>query len=102
MSRREAREIAPDGVDIDAPRAKRRRAEGPTTGSSPDRTQATNTDASKAVKDEVEDTDSKPEDPEEVKKRGLILWQSVKDAVSKECVANLYQPFQRRFHPLTI
>lgn len=88
MSRREAREIAPDGVDIDAPRAKRRRAEGPVSSTTSDKSLKADPDASKTVKEEAIDAATKVEDPEEVKQKGLSLWQTVKDAVSKECVVN--------------
>ena len=70
-----------EGVDLDAPRAKRHK----TAASSP-----------VAVKEEGGTTNDAEsgntlvgevkEDPETVKERGLKLWQTIKDAVNKECV----------------
>ena len=88
MGKREADMFAAqlEGVDLDAPRAKRHK----TAASSP-----------VAVKDEPAATngthDAEPraadvkDDPETVKEKGLKLWQSIKDAINKECVT--FYPF---------
>ncbi|KAH9947106.1 Bromodomain-containing protein [Amylocystis lapponica] len=84
MSKREASRIAPEGVDIDAPRAKRRR-EAPAAASSPPKEHVATSDATVAVKSEVEGTVvAAREGADAVKEQGLKLWHSVKDAVNKE------------------
>lgn len=87
MSKREARSIAAGGVDIDAPRAKRRKEAPATSSASPERKHdaeghKSNGDANEAT----EDAGAVVEDKEEVRLRGLQLWQTLKDAVNKECV----------------
>ncbi|RPD57080.1 Bromodomain-containing protein [Lentinus tigrinus ALCF2SS1-6] len=74
MSKREARSFAAAGVDVDAPRAKRRR-EGPATS---------NPDANGDSKDSAEDGAIPAEDKETVREKGLQLWTALKDAVNKE------------------
>ncbi|KAI8990698.1 Bromodomain-containing protein [Trametes punicea] len=85
MSKREARSFAAAGVDIDAPRAKRRKEAPATASTSPDSKQnvdAVNTQ-SDAKKDD-ENAEKIGEDQEVVREKGLQLWQTVKDAVNKE------------------
>lgn len=82
MSKREASQIAAAaGVDIDAPRAKRRK------DAAPDSKQSTGASGADAVKKEGEGSEPPKRDPPEVvQERGLKLWTVVKDAVDKECV----------------
>ena len=83
MGKREASLFAAqlDGVDVDAPRAKRYK------------TAATPANQTGTVKDEHGPTNGLEhanggvkDDPEAVKEKGLKLWQAIKDAVNKECV----------------
>jgi chromatin structure-remodeling complex subunit RSC4 len=87
MSKRELGKLA-SVVDVDAPRAKRRREAAPQQDEKkPD----AETDAEAGggnVKREQED----PGKLEQVKEQGLKLWQTVKDAVDKECVTDLRRP----------
>ncbi|PSR72571.1 hypothetical protein PHLCEN_2v11564 [Hermanssonia centrifuga] len=80
MSKREASMFAAQGVDVDAPRAKRHK----TSASSPTVTKedvgAVNGDGS----DEVVKMEDVQDDPVAVKEKGLKLWQTIKDAVNKE------------------
>ncbi|KZT73328.1 Bromodomain-containing protein [Daedalea quercina L-15889] len=79
MSKREASKIAAAaGVDIDAPRAKRRK-EAPADSKLPAGTSAADT-----IKKEGEDGEPKRDGPEVIKEKGLKLWNTVKDAVDKE------------------
>lgn len=82
MSKREASQIAAAaGVDIDAPRAKRRK------DAAPDSKQSTGASGADAIKKEGEGGEpSKRDPPEVVQEKGLKLWTVVKDAVDKECV----------------
>lgn len=87
MSKREARNFAAAGVDVDAPRAKRRKDAPATSNTSPDSKQhieaaTANGAANEAAEIAVGDV----EDKATVKEKGLQLWQTVKDAVDKECV----------------
>ncbi|KAI0720047.1 Bromodomain-containing protein [Cerioporus squamosus] len=85
MSKREARSIAAAGVDIDAPRAKRRR-EAPATGTpaSDGKHYAETTGASGDTKDRAANGAATAEDRETVREKGLQLWTTLKDAVNKE------------------
>ncbi|TFY61151.1 hypothetical protein EVJ58_g4698 [Rhodofomes roseus] len=81
MSKREASQIAAAaGVDIDAPRAKRRK-EAPA-----DSKPLAGTNNADGVKKEGESSEPKRDGPEVIKEKGLRLWTTVKDAVDKECV----------------
>ena len=79
-----------DGVDLDAPRAKRHK----TTASSPvavkEETVVTN-----GVNGESTPAVEAKEDLAMVKERGLQLWQAIKDAVNKECVIYSFFRLQR-------
>lgn len=79
MSKRELGKLA-SVVDVDAPRAKRRKEAAPQEEKKPD------VDMDVDVTGEVK---REPEDPaklELVKEQGLKLWQTLRDAVDKECV----------------
>ncbi|KAH9958985.1 Bromodomain-containing protein [Russula dissimulans] len=79
MSKRELGKLA-SVVDVDAPRAKRRREVAPHDEKKPDPDTADHNALGEAnVKQEQED-------PAQVKEQGSKLWQTVKDAVDKECV----------------
>jgi hypothetical protein len=88
MSKRELGKLA-SVVDVDAPRAKRRReAAPPQDEKKPDA--ETDVDAGTggggaSVRREQEDSAKL----EQVREQGLRLWQTVKDAVDKECVTDL-------------
>lgn len=91
MSKREATMFAAQGVDVDAPRAKRHKLAAPAAaggGSKPGANQDTKVTNGVAVKQEEDETAG--EDREMVKERGLRLWQIVKDAVNKECVISSF------------
>lgn len=76
--------FAAQGVDVDAPRAKRHKPGQTTAGAaSPPKDERVATNGAHA--DEVEG-DAIKEDPAQVKERGLKLWQVIKDATNKECV----------------
>jgi len=82
MSKRELGKLA-SVVDVDAPRTKRRREVAPHDEKKPDSDTADHNALGGAnVKQEQED----PAKLEQVKEQGLKLWQTVKDAVDKECV----------------
>lgn len=90
MSKRELGKLA-SVVDVDAPRAKRRREAAPQQDEKkPDAETDANVGAGggASVKREQED----PAKMEQVKEQGLRLWQTVKDAVDKECVTDLRGP----------
>jgi chromatin structure-remodeling complex subunit RSC4 len=87
MSKRELGKLA-IVVDVDAPRAKRRREAPPQDEKKPDPADLDlDPDATSGagVKREQED----PATLKQVKEQGLKLWQTVKDAVDKECVTSL-------------
>ena len=87
MSKREARSFAAAGVDVDAPRAKRRKEAPATSSASPERKHdAEAHTATGDAKGDSQDAESVVEDKEEVREKGLQLWQTLKDAVNKECV----------------
>ncbi|KIP11141.1 hypothetical protein PHLGIDRAFT_28067 [Phlebiopsis gigantea 11061_1 CR5-6] len=73
--------FAAQGVDVDAPRAKRQK-----TGAATAATATANGDAATANGTEsISGENSRlVEDPEQVKERGLKLWQTIKDAKDKE------------------
>lgn len=75
--------FAAQGVDVDAPRAKRQK-----TGAATAATATANGDAATANGAESMSGENARlvEDPEQVKERGLKLWQTIKDAKDKECV----------------
>ena len=81
MSKREARSFAAAGVDVGA----KRRKEAPAT-SKPNGEAAT---ANGAAKEGAENGGSEGEDRDTVREKGLALWQTLKDAVNKECVIYL-------------
>ncbi|TFK84405.1 Bromodomain-containing protein [Polyporus arcularius HHB13444] len=85
MSKREARSIAAAGVDIDAPRAKRRK-EAPATNNpaSDGKHAAETTGANGATQDPAASGTTPGEDRETVREKGLQLWTTLKDAVNKE------------------
>lgn len=91
MSKREASTLAPQGIDIDAPRAKRHKP-GPGSQASPPRKgkeAQQQQDKDVPMEDgetKAEENGADGEEKEAVKEKGLKLWQVVKDAVNKECV----------------
>jgi hypothetical protein len=84
MSKRELGKLA-SVVDVDAPRAKRRREAAPQDEKKPDPDLDLDATSGVGVKREQED----PANSKQVKEQGLKLWQTVKDAVDKECVTSL-------------
>ncbi len=87
MSKRELGKLA-SVVDVDAPRAKRRREVAPQDEKKPDADMDLDATSGAGVKREQED----PASLEQVKEQGLKLWQTVKDAVDKECVTTVLRP----------
>lgn len=85
MSKREALSIGGAGVDIEAPRAKRRK-EAPATTSISTNGKAVAADAQ--VQGNNEGGSKQAEDRDEVMRKGMLLWTAMKDAVS-ECVTSL-------------
>ncbi|KAI0756347.1 Bromodomain-containing protein [Daedaleopsis nitida] len=84
MSKREARTFAAAGVDVDAPRAKRRKDVPATSHPASDSKQnADATAVNGGVEHEDENAAEVVEDRETVREKGLQLWQTVKDAVNK-------------------
>jgi hypothetical protein len=81
MSKRELGKLA-SVVDVDAPRAKRRKEAPPQDEKKPDADLDPDATGGASVKREQED----PANLAQVKEQGLKLWQTVKDAVDKECV----------------
>ncbi|OJT10011.1 Protein polybromo-1 [Trametes pubescens] len=78
MSKREARSIAPAGVDIEAPRAKRRKEAPAATSTSTDGKEVA---AGTQAQGNNEGTSKAVEDSEEIKRKGMQLWNAMKDAV---------------------
>ena len=90
MSKREARSFAAAGVDLDAPRAKRRKDAPATSNTGPHSKQSAETAVANGAGNEgAEHAAEETEDKETVREQGLRLWQTVKDAVNKECVIYL-------------
>ena len=87
MSKRELGKLA-SVVDVDAPRAKRRKEAPPQDEKKPDTDMDTDATGGASMKREQED----PANMEQVREQGLKLWQAVKDAVDKECVTSLRPP----------
>jgi hypothetical protein len=83
MSKRELGKLA-SVVDVDAPRAKRRKEAAPQDEKKPDADLELDATSGAGVKREQEE----PANLEQVKEQGLKLWQTVKDAVDKECVTS--------------
>ena len=83
MSKRELGKLA-SVVDVDAPRAKRRREAAPQDEKKADPDLDLDATSGAGVKREQED----PANLKQVKEQGLKLWQTVKDAVDKECVTS--------------
>lgn len=81
MSKRELGKLA-SVVDVDAPRAKRRREAASQDEKKPDPDLDLDGTNRASVKREQED----PASLKQVKEQGFKLWQTVKDAVDKECV----------------
>jgi hypothetical protein len=81
MSKRELGKLA-SVVDVDAPRAKRRKEAPPQDEKKPNADLDLDATGGASVKREQED----PASLGQVKEQGLKLWQTVKDAVDKECV----------------
>lgn len=79
MSKRELGKLA-NVVDVDAPRAKRRREAAPQDEKKPDPDMDLDATSGAVVKREQED----PASLKQVKEQGLKLWQTVKDAVDKD------------------
>ena len=74
-----------EGVDLDAPRAKRHK----TTAGSPVvavKEEGAATNGTGALSGSAGPAGAAQEDPAAVKEKGLKLWQAIKDAVNKECV----------------
>ncbi|TBU40013.1 Bromodomain-containing protein [Dichomitus squalens] len=85
MSKREARSFAAAGVDVDAPRAKRRKEAPATSSTSPEhKHDAEEHTPTGDAKGDLENVGSVAEDKDEVREKGLQLWQALKDAVNKE------------------
>ena len=84
MSKRELGKLA-SVVDVDAPRAKRRKEAAPQEEKKPEVDMDVDVTDDGKVKREQED----PAKLEQVKEQGLKLWQTLKDAVDKECVTDL-------------
>ncbi|KAI0654484.1 Bromodomain-containing protein [Cubamyces menziesii] len=85
MSKREARTFAAAGVDVDAPRAKRRKEAPATPSTSPNGKKDPETlNTTVEAQQDHENTGSASEDKETVREKGLQLWQTLKDAVNKE------------------
>lgn len=84
MSKREVSMFAAQGVDVDAPRAKRHR--GPAAAPGSPAKEEVHSPNGVDVKAEGTDIALAKEDGEVVKEKGLKLWHVVKDAVNKECV----------------
>ncbi len=84
MSKRELGKLA-SVVDVDAPRAKRRKEAAPQEEKKPEADMDVDVTGDGNVKREQVD----PAKLEQVKEQGLKLWQTVKDAVDKECVTDL-------------
>lgn len=82
MSKRELGKLA-SVVDVDAPRAKRRK-EAPQDEKKPNADMDVDVTGGTTVKREEEDSAKL----EQVKEQGSKLWQTVKDAVDKECVTD--------------
>lgn len=88
MSKREIRSFAAAGVDVDAPRAKRRKeapAAGGTLGASPDG-KSGDAGGADAGGEGAGAEGEGGEDPAEVKEKGMQVWCALRDAVNKECV----------------
>jgi len=83
MSKRELGKLA-SVVDVDAPRAKRRKEAAPQDEKKPDADMDVTATGGTNMKREQEDAAKQ----EQVKEQGLKLWQTVKDAVDKECVTD--------------
>lgn len=84
MSKREVSMFAAQGVDVDAPRAKRHK--GPTAAPSSPAKDVSTSPNGVFPKVEGGDGEMVKEGAEVVKEKGLKLWHLVKDAVNKECV----------------
>jgi hypothetical protein len=84
MSKRELGKLA-SVVDVDAPRAKRRREAAPQEEKKPDADMDLDATGETNVKQE-QDVATKVV---QAKEQGLRLWHIVKDAVDKECVTDL-------------
>lgn len=87
MSKRELGKLA-SVVDVDAPRAKRRKEAPPQDEKKPSTDMDLDATGGTTVKREEED----PAKLEQVKEQGSKLWQTVKDAVDKECVTEPLAP----------
>lgn len=88
MSKRELGKLA-SVVDVDAPRAKRRREAAPQE-KKPDPDIDLDATSAAGVKREED-----PANLKQVKEQGLKLWQTVKDEVDKECVTGPAPPCAR-------
>ncbi|KAI0652506.1 Bromodomain-containing protein [Trametes meyenii] len=88
MSKRETRSFVAAGVDVDVPRAKRRKEAPATSSTSPNGKRNADTvnagHGTRDTKDGAENTGDSDEDKGVVREKGLQLWQSLKDAVNKE------------------
>ncbi|KAI0368867.1 Bromodomain-containing protein [Pilatotrama ljubarskyi] len=85
MSKREARSFAAAGVDVDAPRAKRRKEAPATSSTSPNgKLNAGAVHMSGGGTSDAENAGDGGEDRESVREKGLQLWQTLKDAVNKD------------------
>ncbi|KAH9932045.1 RSC complex protein [Epithele typhae] len=86
MSKRETRSFAASGVDVDAPRAKRRKEASATSTSGTSITIKPLVNASPIGDAPAGDESgaSPVEDPAVVKEKGLGVWNTLKDAVNKD------------------
>ncbi|THG94578.1 hypothetical protein EW026_g6921 [Hermanssonia centrifuga] len=80
MSKREASMFAAQGVDVDAPRAKRHKASASSPTVAKEDVGAMNGNGG----EEVVKMEDVQDEPVVVKEKGLKLWQTIKDAVNKE------------------
>lgn len=90
MSKREATLFAAQGVDVDAPRAKRQKTGAATAQTAAHATGTGDVAATNGSGSVVGESGKPGEDPEQVKERGLKLLQTIKDAKDKECVITLW------------
>ncbi len=78
--------FAAQGVDVDAPRAKRHKASASSPTVAKEDVGAMNGNGG----EEVVKMEDVQDEPVVVKEKGLKLWQTIKDAVNKECVTVLW------------
>lgn len=82
--------FAAAGIDIDAPRAKRHKENPNQASSSSGKVEGGVADSANEGQGDGKGVEATDGDRETVRESGLRLWQSVKDAVNKECVTLLW------------